>query len=357
MKNTNQGVLKSTPAYLLAIVLLAAGLAVSVVVAVTFGSIAIPAGDVYRVILQKLFGIGDAAYAGGSVHDVVWLIRLPRLVLAIGVGMALSVSGTTMQAIVRNPLADPYIMGISSGAYAGAVLAILLGVGSALGENSVGIMAFIGAFVISLAVVALANVGGRPSSVKLVLSGTALSAVCSAFSNYVVFTTNSSSRVQAVVNWTMGSLAAAKWETNGVVLGVVAVATLFMWSQYRTLNLMLLGDEVAVTLGTQLHKWRILYLLVSALMVGFAVYAAGMIGFVGLVIPHIIRILFGTDHKKVIPVSALTGAIFLVWADVLCRIAIKGTELPIGIFTSMVGAPIFVYLMVRKKYGFGGGES
>ena len=119
---------------------------------------------------------------------------------------------------------------------------------------------------------------------------------------------------------------------------------------------MLLGDESAITLGTDLHRWRQLYLLVSAAMVGFAVYAAGMIGFVGLVVPHAVRMLFGTDHKKLIPLCALVGAIFLIWADVACRVIIPGTELPIGILTAAIGAPVFVYLMVRKKYGFGGGE-
>ena len=120
---------------------------------------------------------------------------------------------------------------------------------------------------------------------------------------------------------------------------------------------MLLGDESAITLGTDLHRWRILYLIVASLMVGFAVYAAGVIGFVGLVIPHVVRMLFGTDHKKLIPLSALLGALFLLWADVLCRTLIDRAELPIGVLTSMIGAPVFIYLMVKRKYGFGGKES
>ena len=132
--------------------------------------------------------------------------------------------------------------------------------------------------------------------------------------------------------------------------------TLFFWTQYRNLNLMLLGDESAVTLGTDLHRWRLVYLLVSALLVGFVVYKAGLIGFVGLLIPHVVRMVFGTDHKKLIPLSALLGAIFLIWADVLCRVVLPGNELPIGVLTSLVGAPVFVYLMARKKYGFGGGD-
>ena len=141
-----------------------------------------------------------------------------------------------------------------------------------------------------------------------------------------------------------------------MILPVVLAGTLFFWTQYRNLNLMLLGDESAVTLGTDLHRWRLVYLLVSALLVGFVVYKAGLIGFVGLLIPHVVRMVFGTDHKKLLPLSALLGAIFLIWADVLCRVVLPGNELPIGVLTSLVGAPVFVYLMARKKYGFGGGD-
>lgn len=344
----------ATFGYLVVVVLLVAAVIGSVLLAVTVGSNPIPVGEVYQVIVHRLFGWGDASWGSGPIHDVVWLIRLPRLILAIAVGMALSVGGLTMQAVVRNPLADPYIMGVSAGAYAGAALAILGGVGGAtFGAQATGAMAFLGAAVASLAVVALANVGGRATSVRLILAGTALGAVFSAFSNFMVFRTNQSSRVQEMVNWTMGSLARANWAINGPVLAIIGACTLVMWMQYRTLNLMLMGDQVAITLGTRLHHRRIAFLLLGALMVGLSVYAAGMIGFVGLVIPHIARILFGTDHKALLPIGALFGAIFLIWADVLCRVAIPGTELPIGIFTSMVGAPVFVYLMARKKYGFG----
>ena len=141
---------------------------------------------------------------------------------------------------------------------------------------------------------------------------------------------------------------------KAVVWLIILAGALFFWTQHRTLNLMLLGDEAAVTLGTDMHRWRLLYLIVSSLMVGFAVFKAGMIGFVGLVVPHIVRMVLGTDHKKLIPVSALAGAIFLIWADVLCRVVVPGVEIPIGILTSLVGAPVFIYLMARKKYGFGG---
>lgn len=346
------------PAYLVVCLALLVLLGFSILAAVSFGTMSIPMGDVYRVIVHELFGWGDPAVWGrGGVHDVVWLIRLPRLVLAVGVGMGLSVCGVVMQAIVKNPLADPYVLGVSSGAYLGAVLAMLLGVGtSVFGGSAMGVLGCAGAFLVSLGVMALANLGGRANAVKLLLAGSALSAVCSGFSNLFIYILNDDHAASAVVQWSMGSLAGADWESNGVILPVVLVGTLFFWTQYRNLNLMLLGDESAVTLGTDLHRWRLVYLLVSALLVGFVVYKAGLIGFVGLVIPHVVRMVFGTDHKKLLPLSALLGAIFLIWADVLCRIVLPGNELPIGVLTSLVGAPVFVYLMARRKYGFGGGD-
>ena len=345
------------PAYLAVCLVLLALLVLSVLAAVSFGTMTIPIGDVYHVMLHELFGLGDpAVWGSGGVHDVVWLIRLPRLILAIGVGMGLSVCGVVMQAIVKNPLADPYVLGVSSGAYLGATLAMLLGLGTILGGSAMGVLGCAGAFLVSLAVVGLANLGGRANAVKLLLAGSALSAVCSGFSNLFIFILNDDHAASAVVQWSMGSLAGADWQSNGVILPVVLAGTLFFWTQYRNLNLMLLGDESAVTLGTDLHRWRLVYLLVSALVVGFVVDKAGVIGCVGLLIPHVVRMLFGTDHKKLIPLSALLGAIFLIWADVLCRVVLPGNELPIGVLTSLVGAPVFVYLMARKKYGFGGGD-
>lgn len=345
-----------------ALAILGAALAVSLVVAVTFGTTRLPVGQVYTVIrweLSRLFlgaSIPDAWAPGTAVHDVVWLIRLPRLVLAAAVGTCLSLCGVTMQAVVRNPLADPYILGVSAGANLGVTLAVLLGVGAALGGNSVGLMAFAGALAISFAVVGLANVGGRANSVKLLLAGSALSAVCGACSQFFLYMHSADHAATQIMRWTMGSLAAASWPNNMVMLGVAAGGTVFFLTQCRTLNLMLLGDDTAVTLGTDLHGYRILYLTVSSLMVGFAVYSAGAIGFVGLVVPHVVRLLFGTDHRRLVPLCALAGALFLVWADVLCRTILPGNEIPVGILTSMLGAPVFLYLMARHRYGFGGGS-
>lgn len=339
----------------LVMLLLAVLLVLAFLWALSIGTVKLSFVQIYEgIVNQFTSGMAIETAGQGPVHDIIWLLRLPRLVLAALVGMGLSVCGVIMQAVVKNPLADPYILGISSGASLGATAAILLGIGVALGENFVGIAAFIGAFAMSLGVLFISNLGGRSNSIKLLLGGMALSAVCGAFSSFIVYFANNKEGMQSIAYWMMGSFAGAKWENLMIIAPIIILAVLFLWTQSRMLNLMLLGDESALTLGTDLHIYRQIYLLVSSLIVGFVVYSAGMIGFVGLVVPHVIRMLVGTDHKKLIPVAALTGAIFLVVADGLCRIIIPRTELPIGILISIIGAPCFVYLMIKKTYGFGG---
>ena len=355
LKEKNEGFVKTKPLYILVTLLLMIILILSVLIAVTIGSSDISIKEVYQIIGYKLFNIGDKTrLSNGAIHDVVWFIRLPRIILAICVGIALSVCGVVMQAIVKNPLADPYILGVSSGASLGATMAIMLGFSTLIGPNSIGIFAFLGAFLISMLVLIISNTGSRTNSTKLVLAGMALSSVCSAFSSFIIFIKNDAQGMKTITFWLMGSLAGAKWEEIVCIFPLILIGTIFFLSQYRILNLMLLGDDVAITLGTDLHRYRQVYLIITSILVGLAVYTSGMIGFIGLIIPHIVRGVFGTDHKKVILISAFLGAIFLIWADVLSRIIIKNAELPIGILISMIGAPCFVYLMIKRSYGFGG---
>ena len=347
----------STPMYIGVVLTLLVILVGSIMISVTLGSAKISVSEVYKVLGYKLLGIkAYSEYSSGPMHDVVWVIRFPRVVLAIAIGMSLSISGVVMQAIVKNPLADPYILGRSSGASLGATFAIMLGFGAVLGGNFVGVMAFIGALLVSFGVLLLANIKGSATSSKLILAGMALSAVCSSFSNFIIYIANDKTGMQSVTYWLLGSLAGAKWETDIIILPIVIIACLFFWSRYRVLNLMLLGDDVSITLGTDLHKPRHIYLIITSIMIGLSVYCAGVIGFVGLIIPHAVRMIFGTDHKKLIPISALVGSIFMIFADALSRIIIPNSEIPIGILISMVGAPVFIYLMVKKSYGFGGVE-
>lgn len=347
---------KGVPIYIGTSIILLIILFLSIGLSVTIGSVDISVKEVYQVILYKLFKIGNSSVSTGPIADVVWLIRMPRIVLAIEVGAGLSVVGIVMQAIVKNPLADPYILGVSSGASLGATLSVVLGIGSIFGSNSIGFMGFIGAFSISILVLAISNIGGRSNSIKLLLAGMALSSVCSSFSSFLVYISDDSQKLKTITFWLMGSLAGAKWNEIIIIFPIIILGTIFFITQYRTLNLMLLGDEVSITLGTDLHKYRILYLLITSLMIGVLVYISGMIGFIGLIIPHIVRIIFGTNHKKIIPIAALLGSIILIWADVISRILIKGTEIPIGIVISIIGAPLFVWLMIKKNYGFGGNK-
>lgn len=325
----------STPMYIGVVLTLLVILVGSIMISVTLGSAKISVSEVYKVLGYKLLGIkAYSEYSSGPMHDVVWVIRFPRVVLAIAIGMSLSISGVVMQAIVKNPLADPYILGISSGASLGATFAIMLGFGAVLGGNFVGVMAFIGALLVSFGVLLLANIKGSATSSKLILAGMALSAVCSSFSNFIIYIANDKTGMQSVTYWLLGSLAGAKWETDIIILPIVIIACLFFWSRYRVLNLMLLGDDVSITLGTDLHKPRHIYLIITSIMIGLSVYCAGVIGFVGLIIPHAVRMIFGTDHKKLIPISALVGSIFMIFADALSRIIIPNSEIPIGILIS-----------------------
>ena len=352
----NKKLFKEVPIYVGTSILLLIILFLSICLSVTVGSVDISIKEVYEVILYKLFGIGSSYSRTGPISDVVWLIRMPRIVLAIAVGAGLSVAGIVMQAIVKNPLADPYILGVSSGASLGATLSVILGFGSIFGINSIGFMGFIGAFTISILVLVISNIGGRSNSIKLLLSGMALSSVCSSFSSFLVYISDDSQKLKTITFWLMGSLAGAKWDEIIIILPIIILGTIFFITQYRTLNLMLLGDEASITLGTDLHNYRIIYLVITSLMIGILVYASGMIGFVGLIVPHIVRIILGTDHRKIIPIAALLGSIILIWADVFSRAIIKGTEIPIGIVISIIGAPLFVWLMIKKNYGFGGNK-
>lgn len=342
------------PAFSALLLGLAGLLAVSVILAVGIGTVPISFGEAYRIIARELFGAGEAALDSGSHHDIIWQIRLPRTILAVFVGMGLAVVGCVMQAICRNPMADPYILGVSSGATLGATASILLGVGAVFGGSATGVCACIGAFAANMLVQTVSQIGGRANSTKLILAGIAISAVASAFADAIIYFSQDKQGIQSITFWSMGSLAGARWSTLGVTAAVVTAGTVFFCTQHRTLNLMLLGDDTAVTLGTDLYRWRTGYLVCTSAVIGIVVCAAGMIGFVGLIVPHVVRMLVGTDHRRLVPASALVGGIFLVWADVAARVVLKSGEIPIGIIVSLIGAPFFLYLMLRKTYAFGG---
>jgi iron complex transport system permease protein len=339
-------------------VLLPVLLLVSAALSLSLGQVRIPLSLTYRVVWYKMTGlvIGDIGQLNaGSLMNIIWQIRFPRVLTAMLVGAGLSLCGTLMQASVKNPLADPYILGISSGASLGATFAILVGFGAAglLSQISVAAGAFVGAFGASLAVLTLAGAGGKLSSVKLVLAGMVINALCNAFSNFIIYFANNAEGIKTVTFWTMGSLASAKWEKLPLLSVLVAAAILLGFSQFRILNAMLLGDEAALTLGINITACRRAYMVSSSLITGVIVAYCGMIGFVGLIVPHLARGIVGSDHRRLLPAAVLTGSLFLLWADLIARIVLAGTEIPIGIITAMIGAPVFVAMLVKKGYGFG----
>lgn len=354
---TKQG--KQQALFPLLIFFLLLSIIASTLYSLTNGQASISMKEVFQILIYKISGDQWGSLetiSSQAAVNIIWFVRTPRVILAIFVGMGLAVSGAIMQAVVQNPLADPYILGVSSGASLGATFAILVGFGSAtfLAQFGLAFGAFTGAIIASFSVLLLSSVGGRMTSVKLVLSGTIIGALFSSISNFIVYLSSNAEGIKTVTFWSMGSLAAASWGKMPILAIVVLVITGFFLSQYRILNVMLLGEETAVTLGVSLAKYRRSYMLLSSLLTGVVVAYSGMIGFVGLIIPHIVRGLSGSDHKHLLPVVALSGSLFLIWADILSRVLIQNVELPIGIITSIIGAPLFIYIIVKKGYNFGG---
>ncbi|MEG6586681.1 FecCD family ABC transporter permease [Dendrosporobacter sp. 1207_IL3150] len=328
----------------------------SILFAVCIGTVNIQPEKAYQIILYKLFHLsfGDNLKQIPLTHfDIIWQIRFPRVLMAVIVGVGLALCGTVMQSSVQNPLADPYILGISAGASLGATLSILLSSYGIFSEFGTSFWAFAGALAASFLVMILSGIGGKSSAVKMILSGIIANALFSAFTSFIIYMANNAEGIRTVTFWTMGSLASAKWSNLTLpAIGVVG-CTLFFLSQARNLNTMLLGEEAATTLGVDLIKLRRNNIIVTALLTGLIVASCGIIGFVGLIIPHIVRGFVGSDHRKLLPAAILSGALFLTWADVLARTALSSGELPIGIITALIGAPFLMHIMIKSAFGFG----
>ncbi len=328
----------------------------SVLAAVTIGAVKVSLGDVYRIVLYKLslghIRIGEEKFlSSGTMYEIVWNLRMPRVLMGALIGVLLSTCGVVMQATVQNPLADPYILGISSGASLGATFSIMIGASAiftgVLATMGTAFWAFFGALGAMALVMLLAHMGGgRLTSAKLVLAGCVVGSLCSAFTNMMVYVGKDAENMKTVTYWLLGSMVSARWPKLLLPGILTAAGLLFFLTQLRTLN----------TLGVDLSKRRRVYMIVTSLLSAVAVCTCGIVGFVGLMIPHIVRGFAGSDHRFLLPLAAMSGGIFLIWADVVARILIKNTEIPLGVITSAIGAPIFVYMMVRRSYGFGGKE-
>ena len=321
----------------------------SLVVCMGIGPVPIAPGITAQVIAQHL-GLSVPVTWEASTDSIVWTVRLPRVLMGAAVGACLAMSGAALQAMVRNVLADPYILGVSGGASTGAAAAILFGVGAAFGEYAQSLLAFAGALGAALLVFFIARAGGHVTSLRLLLSGVAVGYALTAVTNLLIFSSDSAEGSRSVMFWMLGSLSLARWNAFLLIALLAAgIGLLVMLAGARVLDALSAGDEIAHGLGISPDRARVGFLLVVSLCTAAAVAGAGAIGFVGLVIPHLARRLVGARHRVLIPAAALLGSLFLLWADAFARIVMQPRELPIGVITAAIGAP-FLLILVRRLY-------
>ncbi len=314
------------------------------VISITQGSVKIPVDDVVNTILKT-----DAADAIKPSHQfIITSIRLPRILLAGMVGGILSIVGVVFQAIFKNPMADPYVMGVSAGASFGATLGIVFGIGvSFLGMGVVSMMAFIGALGTMFIVYFLANGVGRISTTAILLAGVVMNAILSSLVSFMMMMFHND--IDKIVTWTMGSFNAASWEYVKLLVVPMTLGLIYLLSISRELNAMMIGEEEAKNTGVNVEAIKRNALIIASLMMAFSVSVSGIIGFVGLIVPHLLRILFGYNHKILLPVSFLGGASFMIICDTFARSAMENMEIPVGIITSMIGGPFFLMLLYQQK--------
>lgn len=321
-------------------------LAVAVVAATSAGAVSIPWLSTAKIVFAQMSGIQLGGW--DAAHETIILqIRLPRVLVAALVGGALSVCGAVMQALFRNPMADPGIIGVSSGGSLGAVTAIYLGLAH-LHYLLVPAAAFCGAVLATFFVYLLATSRGQTQMATLLLAGIAVSSFLSATTS-LILSFSQENVMREILFWMMGGLSARGWPHVTMIVLPVLVGMTILFCHTRYLNILLLGDEAAQSLGVAAQRTRMVLLAVASLVTGAAVSVSGVIAFVGLVTPHIIRILVGPDHRLLLPASAFGGAIFLIAADLFARLVIRPVELQVGIVTAFVGAPFFLYLLRKQK--------
>ncbi|WP_280218252.1 FecCD family ABC transporter permease [Nocardia neocaledoniensis] len=319
-------------------------LVLSILVAVTLGPADISLVNVRDVLLNHL-GLTDIPVRV-SKNAIVWEERLPRALVAAACGAGLGICGVIMQSLLRNPLADPFVLGISSGASTGAVIVGVLGVGGAVLGLSGG--AFIGSLVAFALVLFLARVSGG-SNDRVILAGVASTQLFSALTSFVIFAFADSDETRGVMFWLLGSLEGVRWDDVTLCAAVVLLGTALCWYCAHILDAFAFGDEVAASLGISVARVRISLLVVTAIITAALVSVAGAIGFVGLVLPHAARMLVGPRHSRLIPATAVLGAVFMVWVDAVSRVAFAPTPLPVGVGTALVGVPAFIAILFRRR--------
>lgn len=326
-------------------------LIIIMVASVALGTADIKVFSVFKIVLSRIPIIKKTVSLEGikNTHVLIVLnIRLPRIILAAVAGAGLSVVGSVYQGIFKNPMADPFVLGISSGSAFGAALSIVLGIQETfLGISGTAVMAFICALGTTYLVYNIARVGSRASAVNLLLSGVAVSFfISSVISLLMIFNRN---QVEKIVFWTMGSFASGGWK-QAIFLCVVTIPLLIIISfYYRDINIMVTGEDAAKSLGVDVERVKKMMFLLSSIIVASVVSVSGIIGFVGLIIPHMARIITGSDYKKLIPFCSVFGAAFVVLSDTAARTLLSPVELPVGAITSLFGAPYFIYLLYKSK--------
>ena len=310
------------------------------------GPVAVSPLDAAKIVIGHLVP-GMPWMSDGTLtplqDQAVWQFRVPRSLLAALSGAGLALAGAMMQAVVRNPLAEPYILGVSSGASVGAVLVIVSGGATFLGLTMSG-AAFVGAMVACILVAMLARIRGELSPTRMILAGVALGALLSAVTSYLTLTTDAQN-VVSVMFFLLGSVSAADMSSLLIPAVALAIACIAVFGLSRSMNALLAGDESAMAVGVRTTRLRGLLLVLASLLTGAIVAVSGGIGFVGLVVPHMARLLVGSDHRRMLPITVLGGALFLMVADLLARTVAMPTEIPLGILTAFVGAPFFLWLM------------
>lgn len=334
--------------YFFILALLTLGLLIAAALAVMFGPVFIRPLLVIKIWGYKLTGGLMASDWGRIPETIVVDVRTPRVVLSILVGMGLAVAGASMQGLFRNPMAEPYVLGMSSGAAVGAALAIVLGMGKVFGFLAIPAMAFAGAGSAIFVVYNIARTEGKVPTETLLLAGIAVGLFLYAVVSFLKITA-SIEDLHTIVLWLMGSFASATWIDVKIVILPLLLGAGVLAFLARELNILQFGEEPALHLGMEVETVKRILLLACALVTGVAVAVSGIIGFIGLVIPHVVRLIIGSNHHILMPASALCGAIFMVLCDTLARTVAQPTEIPIGIITAAIGAPYFVYLLRRRK--------
>ena len=320
-----------------------------VIIAASIGPFSVPFTHTASTLLD-LIGIGESD-ANPTEQAIIQSIRLPRIFLAFIVGAGLGISGGIMQGLFRNSMADPGIIGVSSGGAAGAVLAIATGL-STVSTFFLPLFAFIGSAVSMAVVFLIASTGGRFSMTTLLLGGIAVSSFLGALTTAAIILTNDLNMQRQIIFWIAGGFDTARWESVQISAPIIVTGSVIAIFVARDLNLLLVSEDEARALGVRVRLMRNTLLIAASLITGAAVAFSGIIAFVGLVVPHVVRLLVGADHRVLLPLSALGGGLFLLVADTAARIVLSPAELRVGVLTALIGAPFFIYLLLRSRRTF-----